>query len=132
MRIKGFSILLLIQLSLYGQTDTKTKDTVIVTFKNVSTREFTQYHFVINGQEVFGKNLLPDNFKKIKIGTKGNNVFRFTLYTDKKLKEKYSLEPLDYSSQVSKKEFTYGHYIYLININEENGGFLDIKLKKID
>jgi hypothetical protein len=134
MRIKQALILLLslVKLSLFGQTDTKTKDTVIVAFKNVSTKEFTQYHMVINGQEVIGKNLLPNHSRKIKIATKGNNIFRFTMYTDKALQERYSIEPMDYSSQVSKMKFVYGHYIYLINIKEEEGGFLDIKLKKTD
>ena len=89
-----------------------------------------KYIALINGQTVGGENLKPGQLIHFRIATKGNNVYRFNIYTDKNFQERYSIEPMDYPDQVSKTILTSGKYIYLINIKEKED-VLDILLKKL-
>ncbi len=122
-------ILLLGQLVTFGQKLRRHPDSVIVIFKNASQKDFIEYRAVINGQTISGRNLQTGDSIHFKIAIKGTNVYRFTIYTDKDLQQKYSIEPIDYFDQVSKLKIKSGEYQYFININEK-GGYLDIKLKK--
>ena len=120
--------LIFFQVSLFGQTTAGHSDSVIVIFKNASQKEFKQFITIINGQTISGKNLLSGHSIKFKIAVKGSNVFRFTIYTDKEMKEKYSIEPIDYPTQVSNAKLYTGQYTYIINIDPKED-VLDVKLK---
>ena len=89
-------------------------------FKNTSTKEIVRYMAAINGQTIFGLNLKSGQSSEYRIAVDGDNLFRFTLYTSLDPDERYSIEPMDYTSQVSKLKLVKGTYLYTVNIDRHD------------
>ena len=129
--MKRYCLLFLLSITAftYGQVSNK-NDSVTIIIENVSKFKFEQYLAVINGHTISGKTLMPGKSATFKIPLAGKDLYRFTIYLDRKKEDKYSIEPLDYYSQISDLEITKGTYKYSIDIKERDAP-LSIKLEKI-
>ena len=107
------------------------QDSATIILKNVSHFKFTQYIAAIKGQTIGGENLKSGDSTKFKIPLSGTDVYRFTIYLDKKHSDKYSVEPMDYYELVSQMNISKGTYTYYIDIKKKDGS-LSIKLIKTD
>lgn len=121
--------LLATKLLSFGQTINKLDSSVTIIIKNNSKSVFYDYLAVVKGQTIGGKNLESGQSAKFKIKLVDSKLYRFLIYLDKGHQEKYSIEPIDYFSQVSELKIETGVYTYCININNKVNG-LDIKLSK--
>ena len=132
--IKYFFILIFIahHTISFSQTGAE-KDSVTIILKNISNKEFTEYKVSIKGQFIGGDKLKSGQSIKVKIPLTGQDLYRFTIYIDEKLQDKYSIEPADYFELVSKMKLEKnGIYRYLINIDYvgDEGGSLYVKLER--
>ena len=114
----------------YSQTNAS-QDSATIIIKNVSSQKFYEYRAAIKGQIIEGRNLKSGQSNKFKVAVNENNIFRFTIYLDKKHQKKYSIEPIDYFSQVSEMKINSGRYEYLIDIDKKDDS-LSIKLTKAE
>ncbi len=110
-------------------------DSATIIFKNVSKDTMIRVQAIIKNQWMFTNNLMPNEEYSHKICSdstiKGQlvDIYRFTIALPRD--GKASISPTDYFDQVSKMDITTGTYIYYIGIDPNEGGSLDIKLKKI-
>ncbi len=129
-RLPIISIILFFQLDLFGQIKAQA-DSAIIIIKNISKSKFCEYQASIQGEFIFGKNLKPGNSEKYKIAIKESKLYKFMVCLDSKCQQKYTIQPMDYFSQVSEIKISKGTYTYLIDIDKKDGALL-VKLVKTE
>jgi hypothetical protein len=126
------TILLIVSLSSAAQIDNNIPDSAIIILKNVSTVKFTKVLASINGKFIGGLNLNPGDSTVCKVPITGKQEGgRFAIYLDEKFENAYNIQPMDYPFQVTNEILEKATYLFSMNIAESEGGWADIKVKKI-
>ena len=132
--MKTILLVLLLIVSLYSQAqiDSTKRDSAIIILKNVSSVKFTKVLASINGRLIFGLNLNPGDSAVWKVPITGKQEGgRFSIYLDEKFENAYNIQPMDYPFQVTNEILEKATYLFSMNIAESEGGWADIKVKKI-
>jgi hypothetical protein len=104
-------------------------DSATVILKNISNQKIKTFMIGFDNQIVGASNLKPGDSTICKVHLTGN-VNNGRVYAKTK-KNVYNIQPMDYPDQVSKEILKKGTYLFLIGIKNEEGGYLDIEVKKV-
>lgn len=100
--------------------------------KNVSNVKFTKVLASINGKLIFSLNLNPGDSTIWKVPvTDKRELGRFSIYLDEKYEDSYNIQPMDYPFQVTNEILVKATYLFSMNIAGSEGGWADIKVKKV-
>lgn len=106
-----------------------TSATVIL--KNVSHSNFAYCVAVVRGKLISTRNLKPGHSQSFKVPLPGTSLYRFKISLDKDEEYTYSIEPIDYISQVSSEEVGPGTYEYQVDYDKKLDA-ISVKLVKIN
>ncbi|MCX6180437.1 MAG: hypothetical protein NT150_00725 [Bacteroidetes bacterium] len=105
-------------------------DSATVILKNISGKKFKSFTIGFAPQIVGVSNFKSGDSITYKVRVTGEMDHGPVVAYVRKYR--YAIQPMDYPDQVSKEILEKdGVYLYLINIKEEEGGYLDIKVEKV-
>lgn len=124
-------------ISVYDQEEQPAKDSTVkdtsatIILKNISHSNFAYCVAVVRGQVISTRNLRPGRSQSFKVPLPGTSLYRFKISLDPEEEYTYSIEPIDYVSQVSSEEIGPGTYEYLIDYDKKQD-VISVKLVKVN
>jgi hypothetical protein len=131
MKQASFIVLFLFQLISFSnsaQIHPVKRDSMVIVLVNAGCVKFSRINAVVRGNPLSANNVQPGDSIKFKIPTSGFDFFRFVVFLDKKLKQRYTIEPEEYIEKVGPEKIRTGRVVYTLCIENDA---LQVRLKKL-
>lgn len=114
-----------------GSAPSPKDSSATVILKNISHSNFAYCVAVVRGQLISTRNLKPGHSQSFKVPLPGTGLYKFKVSLDKDEEYTYSIEPIDYISQVTSEEIGPGTYEYQIDYDKKLDA-ISVKLVKVN